>query len=49
MPTKADTDTAPQGYLLSTVRQGQAAVIDTVRIWTGVTEQACLYTFVARA
>ena len=34
----------PQGYLLSTVRQGQAAVIDTVRIWTGVTEQLA-YTF----
>ena len=39
MPTGTSTDTDPQRYLLSTVRQGQAAVIDTIRTWTTITEQ----------
>jgi Rho termination factor, N-terminal domain len=39
MPTETPTDTDPQRYLLSTVRQSQAAVIDTIRTWTTVTEQ----------
>ena len=39
MPTETPTDTDPQRYLLSTVRQSQAAVIDTVRTWTTITEQ----------
>ena len=39
MPTETHTDTDPQGYLLSTVRQSQAAVIDTFRAWTTITEQ----------
>jgi hypothetical protein len=39
VPTETSTDTDPQRYLLSTVRQSQAAVIDTVRTWTTVTEQ----------
>ena len=39
MPTQTLTDTDPQRYLLSTVRQSQAAVIDTIRTWTTITEQ----------
>jgi hypothetical protein len=39
VPTETPTNTDPQRYLLSTVRQSQAAVIDTIRIWTIVTEQ----------
>jgi hypothetical protein len=39
MPTETRTDTDPQRYLLSTVRQTQAAVIDNLRTWTAVTEQ----------
>src|SRR4029453_16295340 len=39
VPTETRTDTDPQRYLLSTVRQSQAAVIDTIRTWTTVTEQ----------
>ena len=39
MPTETLTATDPQRYLLSTVRQSQAAVIDTIRTWTTVTEQ----------
>jgi hypothetical protein len=39
MPTETPTDTDPQGYLLSTVRQSQAAVLDTIRTWTTITEQ----------
>ena len=39
MPTETPTDTDPQRYLLSTVRQSQAAVIDTIRTWTTITEQ----------
>ena len=39
MPTETQTDTDPQRYLLSTVRQSQAAVIDTLRAWTTITEQ----------
>lgn len=39
MPTEPHTDTDPQRYLLSTVRQSQAAVIDTIRAWTTITEQ----------
>ena len=39
MPTESRPDTDPQRYLLSTVRQSQAAVIDTIRTWTTITEQ----------
>jgi hypothetical protein len=39
VPTETRTDTDPQRYLLSTVRQSQAAVIDTIRTWTTITEQ----------
>ncbi len=39
MPTETPTDTDPQRYLLSTVRQSQAAVIDTIRTWATITEQ----------
>jgi len=39
VPTKTRPDTDPQRYLLSTVRQSQAAVIDTIRTWTTITEQ----------
>jgi hypothetical protein len=39
VPTETLTDTDPQRYLLSTVRQSQAAVIDTIRTWTTITEQ----------
>ena len=39
MPIETRTDTDPQRYFLSTVRQSQAAVIDTIRTWTTITEQ----------
>jgi hypothetical protein len=39
VPTETHPDTDPQRYLLSTVRQSQAAVIDTIRTWTTITEQ----------
>ena len=39
MPTETHIDTDPQRYLLSTIRQSQAAVIDTLRAWTTITEQ----------
>ena len=39
MPTETRPDTDPQRYLLSTVRQSQAAIIDTIRTWTTITEQ----------
>jgi Rho termination factor, N-terminal domain len=39
MPTEAHTVTDSQRYFLSTVRQSQAAVIDTIRTWTTITEQ----------
>lgn len=39
MPIETRPDTDPQRYLLSTVRQSQAAVIDTIRTWTTITEQ----------
>jgi Rho termination factor, N-terminal domain len=39
VPTETRTDTDPQRYLLSTVRQSQAAVIDTIRTWTTISEQ----------
>jgi len=39
MPTEPRTDIDPQRYFLSTVRQSQAAVIDTIRTWTTITEQ----------
>jgi hypothetical protein len=39
VPTGTRTDTDPQRYLLSTVRQSQAAVIDTIRTWTTISEQ----------
>jgi RNA polymerase sigma-B factor len=42
-PPEPPTDTHPQRDPLSTVRQSQAAVIDTIRTWTTVTELAeCL-------
>jgi hypothetical protein len=37
--TETHPDTDPQRYLLSNVRQGQAAVIDSIRTWTTLTEQ----------
>jgi Rho termination factor-like protein len=39
VPTETRTDTDPQRHVLSTVRQSQAAVIDTIRTWTTITEQ----------
>ena len=39
MPTETRTETDPQRYLLSTTRQSQAAVLDTIRTWTTITEQ----------
>ena len=39
MPTETYTDTDPQRYLLSAIRQGQAAVIDAIRTWTAINEQ----------
>jgi hypothetical protein len=39
MPTGTQKETDPQRYLLSTVRQSQAAVIGTIRTWTAITEQ----------
>jgi len=39
VPPETRPDTDPQRYLLSTVRQSQAAVIDTIRTWTTITEQ----------
>ena len=39
MPTETHTDTDPQRYLLSTVRQSQAAVLETIRTWATITEQ----------
>jgi hypothetical protein len=39
VPTETRPDTDPQRYLLSTVRQSQAAVIDTIRTWTTISEQ----------
>jgi Rho termination factor, N-terminal domain len=39
VPTETRPDTDPQRYLLSTVRQSQAAVIETIRNWTTITEQ----------
>jgi hypothetical protein len=42
VPTETQTETDPQRYLLTTVRQSQAAVIDTIRTWTTFTEQLTL-------
>jgi hypothetical protein len=39
MPTETQTVTDAQRYFLSTVRQSQAALIDTIRTWTTITEQ----------
>jgi Rho termination factor, N-terminal domain len=39
VPIETRPDTDPQRYLLSTVRQSQAAVIDSIRTWTTITEQ----------
>jgi hypothetical protein len=39
VPTETTPDTDPQRYLLSTVRQSQAAMLDTIRTWTTITEQ----------
>jgi hypothetical protein len=39
VPTETRPDTDAQHYLVSAVRQGQAAVIDTIRTWTTITEQ----------
>jgi Rho termination factor, N-terminal domain len=39
VPIETRTDTDPQRYLLSTVHQSQAVVLDTIRTWTTITEQ----------
>jgi hypothetical protein len=39
VPTETRPATDPQRYLLSTVRQSQAAVLDTIRTWTTITDQ----------
>jgi Rho termination factor, N-terminal domain len=39
VPTETRPDIDAQSYLVSAVRQGQAAVIDTIRTWTTITEQ----------
>jgi hypothetical protein len=39
VPTETHPDIDPQRYLLSTVRQGQSAMIHAIRTWTTVTEQ----------
>jgi Rho termination factor, N-terminal domain len=39
VPTETHTVTDPQRYLLRSVRQSQAAVLDTIRTWTTITEQ----------
>jgi Rho termination factor, N-terminal domain len=39
VPTATRPDTDAQRYLVSAVRQGQAAVIETIRTWTTITEQ----------
>ena len=39
MPSETHTVTDSQRYFLTTVRQSQAAVIDTIRTWTTITEQ----------
>jgi hypothetical protein len=39
MPTEPHTVTDAQHYFLSTVRQIQTALIDTIRTWTTITEQ----------
>jgi sRNA-binding protein len=39
VPTETHPATDPKNHVLSTVRQGQAAVIDSIRAWTVVTEQ----------
>jgi hypothetical protein len=39
VPAETRNDTDPQGYLLSTVHQGQAAVIGTICTWTSIIEQ----------
>jgi hypothetical protein len=39
MPTQPPTTTSPQRSLLRTIRQSQAAVLDTIHTWTTITEQ----------
>ena len=39
MPSETHTVTDSQRYFLTTVRKSQAAVIDTIRTWTTITEQ----------
>jgi hypothetical protein len=39
VPTETRTAPDPQHYLVSTIRQSQATVIDTLRAWTTLTEQ----------
>jgi Rho termination factor, N-terminal domain len=39
MPTETHTVSDSQRYFLSTVRQSQAALIDSIRTWTTITEQ----------
>jgi hypothetical protein len=39
VPTETRPDSDPQHDLLSTVRQSQAAVLDTIRTWTTITKQ----------
>jgi pyruvate/2-oxoglutarate dehydrogenase complex dihydrolipoamide acyltransferase (E2) component len=39
VPTETRTDPDPQHHLLSTIRQSQATMIDTLRAWTTLTQQ----------
>ena len=39
VPIETRTDNDPQRYVLSTIRQSQAAVIETIRTWSTITEQ----------
>jgi hypothetical protein len=39
VPTETRPDTEPQSYLLSAVRESQAAVVNTLRTWTTMSEQ----------
>ena len=39
MPTNTQPAADPRDYLLSTVRESQAAVIETIRTWTAINEQ----------
>ena len=39
MPTNTQPAADPRHYLLSTIRESQAAVIETIRAWTAINEQ----------